>query len=125
VKAGAYGRERTQEKLVGLCHSGLELAEFFDEAGRLVRRVVAFDGFCSLSLDPATLLPTSHFTHDSMRPEDVPRLAGHRQVTDAHLLTLARRRGMRLVTFDAAIVALSGERSDVELLATAPPTAPP
>ena len=47
----------------------------------------------------------------------MPGLAGHRQVTDAHLLTLARRRGMRLVTFDVAIVALSGERSDVELLA--------
>jgi hypothetical protein len=75
VNASAYARERTQEQLVGLCHAGLDLAEFFNEAGRLVRRVVAFDGFCSLSLDPATLLPTSHFTHDSMRPEDVPRLA--------------------------------------------------
>jgi DNA-binding CsgD family transcriptional regulator len=75
VKTTAYARERTHEKLVELCHSGLDLEEFFDEAGRLVRRVVAFDGFCSLSLDPATLLPTSHFTHNSMRPEDVPRLA--------------------------------------------------
>lgn len=75
VKTTAYGRERTHEKLVELCHSGLNLEEFFDEAGRLVRRIVAFDGFCSLSLDPATLLPTSHFTHNSMRPEDVPRLA--------------------------------------------------
>ncbi len=46
---------------------------------------------------------------------DVPRIVGHRQVTDALLLTLARRHGMRLVTFDAAIVALAGGR-DVELL---------
>jgi uncharacterized protein len=53
----------------------------------------------------------------SITDEDVPRVVGHRQVTDAHLLTLARRRGMRLVTFDAAIVALAGARSDVELLA--------
>jgi predicted nucleic acid-binding protein len=61
----------------------------------------------------------------SITDDDVPRLAGHRQVTDAHLLTLARRRGMRLVTFDVAIVELGGERSDVELLAAAPPTGPP
>ena len=75
AKATPYARERTHEKLVELCHSGLDVPEFFDEAGRLLRRVVPFDGFCSLSLDPATLLPTSHITHDSMPPEDVPRLA--------------------------------------------------
>jgi uncharacterized protein len=46
---------------------------------------------------------------------DVPELAGYRQVTDAHLLTLARRSGMRLVTFDAGISALA-EGQDVELL---------
>ena len=46
---------------------------------------------------------------------DVPELAGYRQVTDAHLLTLARRSGMRLVTFDAGISALADGR-DVELL---------
>lgn len=46
---------------------------------------------------------------------DVPELSGYRQVTDAHLLTLARRSGMRLVTFDAGIRALA-EGHDVELL---------
>jgi hypothetical protein len=39
----------------------------------------------------------------------------HRQVTDAHLLTLARRRGVRLVPFDAGVWTLS-EGRDVELL---------
>lgn len=53
----------------------------------------------------------------SLVDEDVPTIVGHRQVTDAHLLTLARRRGVRLVTFDAAIAALGGGR-DVELLTT-------
>jgi hypothetical protein len=48
---------------------------------------------------------------------DVPRLSGHRQVTDAHLLTLARRRGVRLVTFDRGLVGLA-EARDVELLTT-------
>lgn len=46
---------------------------------------------------------------------DVPEVSGYRQVTDAHLLTLARRSGMRLVTFDAGIRALAQGR-DVELL---------
>lgn len=62
-------------------------------------------------------LDTHRFLTDdvSITDGDVPALAGHRQVTDAHLLTLARRHGVRLVTFDAGVLALSGER-DVELL---------
>lgn len=51
----------------------------------------------------------------SLADRDVPAIHGHRQVTDAHLLTLARRGGMRLVTFDAAIATLADGR-DVELL---------
>jgi toxin-antitoxin system PIN domain toxin len=47
--------------------------------------------------------------------DDVPRIVGHRQVTDAHLLTLARRRGVALVTFDAALATLAGGHG-VELL---------
>lgn len=46
---------------------------------------------------------------------DVPRIAGHRQVTDAQLLALARRHGVRLVTFDAALLTLA-EGRDVTLL---------
>jgi predicted nucleic acid-binding protein len=46
---------------------------------------------------------------------DVPRIAGHRHVTVAHLLTLARRHGTRVVTFDAGLSSLAGGR-DVDLL---------
>lgn len=53
----------------------------------------------------------------SLVDDDVPTIVGHRQVTDAQLLTLARRRGVRLVTFDAAMVSLAQGR-DVELLTT-------
>ncbi len=57
------------------------------------------------------------FLHDdvSLADPDIPPLLGHRQVTDAHLLALARRHDTRLLTFDAAMVtlALAGE---VELL---------
>ena len=58
------------------------------------------------------------FLTDDVSPcdSDLPPIVGHRQVTDAQLLTLARRRGIRLLTFDAAILALAEDR-DVELLA--------
>ena len=51
----------------------------------------------------------------SLTDADLPVITGHRQVTDAQLLTLARRHGIRLVTFDAGIAALAAGR-DVELL---------
>jgi toxin-antitoxin system PIN domain toxin len=51
----------------------------------------------------------------SLTDTDVPDIVGHRQVTDAHLLTLARRHGLQLVTFDAAIESLAGGQ-DVEVL---------
>jgi uncharacterized protein len=51
----------------------------------------------------------------SLTDAEVPKLTGHRQVTDAHLLTLARRHGVRLVTFDAGIARLAGG-DGIELL---------
>jgi toxin-antitoxin system PIN domain toxin len=51
----------------------------------------------------------------SMTDADVPRIVGHRQVTDALLLTVARRAGVDLVTFDTAIASLAGG-TGVELL---------
>jgi toxin-antitoxin system PIN domain toxin len=51
----------------------------------------------------------------SISDPDVPEIIGHRQVTDAHLLTLARRHGIPLLTFDTGIAALA-DGSDVELL---------
>ena len=63
--------------------------------------------------------PDHRFLTDdvSMGDSDVPSIAGYRQVTDAHLLTLARRRGVRLVTFDSSILAM-GDGKDVEVLTT-------
>jgi predicted nucleic acid-binding protein len=58
-----------------------------------------------------------HFVTDdvSITDVDVPRMLGHRQITDAHLMTLARRRGFRLLTFDTAFAKLA-QNQDVELL---------
>lgn len=54
----------------------------------------------------------------SLVDDDVPLIVGYRQVTDARLLTLARRRGVRLVTFDAGVFTLAQQRpkTPVELL---------
>jgi toxin-antitoxin system PIN domain toxin len=64
-------------------------------------------------------LPGHEFLIDdvSIADQDVPPMAGHRQVSDAHLLTLARRHRVRLVTFDAGLLALGGP-DDIELLRT-------
>jgi toxin-antitoxin system PIN domain toxin len=51
----------------------------------------------------------------SITAPDFPEIAGHRQLTDALLLTVARRHGTRLVTFDRGLDALAGGR-DVEIL---------
>jgi uncharacterized protein len=63
--------------------------------------------------------PDHRFLTDdvSMGDNDVPSIAGYRQVTDAHLLTLARRRGVRLVTFDSGILAMD-DGNHVEILTT-------
>jgi len=47
----------------------------------------------------------------SIGDADVPRMSGYRQVTDAHLLALARRRAVRLVTFDAGVLTLAEGRT--------------
>ncbi len=78
----------------------------------------------AIGVDAARTVLSALRAHDSHRflddnvsfgDSDIPKIAGYRQVTDAHLLTLARRRGLRLVTFDAGLLALSGGRN-VELL---------
>lgn len=51
----------------------------------------------------------------SIADADVPPIHGYRQVTDAHLVTLARRHAMPLVTFDAAIASLAGREACIVL----------
>jgi hypothetical protein len=62
------------------------------------------------------------FWSDDVSPCDADgtpfsHLAGYRQVTDAHLLTLARRRGGALATIDRGVLDLAGDGpSSVELI---------
>ncbi len=57
-----------------LIHRNLNLGAFFDAADRTLAGLIKFDSSCWLSLDPSTLLPTSHFT---------------RQIETDHLMELA------------------------------------
>ena len=98
-------------------------------------------GFVRLCMNP-TVVPTSVSARDAfallarwrelpgyqfisadqpLTLESMPadRLRGHRQVTDAVLLSLARQHGARLVTLDAGLTALCAEdhwRACVEVL---------
>jgi toxin-antitoxin system PIN domain toxin len=53
------------------------------------------------------------FVDNALVPHE--RLVGHRQVTDAHLLGIARRHGARVVTFDRAMTGLGSD--DVHVIA--------
>ncbi len=68
------GRLEDRRRFVRLLHRGLGLGAFFEAADRALAGLLQFDSSCWLGLDPATLLPTSHFT---------------RQVSSDHLLELA------------------------------------
>lgn len=83
-----------RQRITSACHRGLELRELFDATERALRGAVQFDGCCWLTLDPATYLPTSHIAHDSIRVEDVPRLARNEILEDDvnKLAELARAR---------------------------------
>ncbi len=51
-------------QVMRILHRDLDLRAFFDEADRTLGRLVRFDSSCWLSIDPATHLPTSHFSHE-------------------------------------------------------------
>jgi DNA-binding CsgD family transcriptional regulator len=57
-------RLEDRRRFVRLLHRGLGLDAFFDAADRALAGLLRFDSACWLSLDPATLLPTSHFSRE-------------------------------------------------------------
>lgn len=66
--------QQEHRRFVQLLHCGLDLEAFFDAADHALAALVPFDSSCWLSLDPSTMLPTSHFT---------------RQLESDHLMELA------------------------------------
>lgn len=71
-----------RQDFVRLVHRNLGLAEFFGEAGRLLRRAAPFDGWCWFTTDPATVLPTRHVSDGGLRDEDLPRIAHNEYLED-------------------------------------------
>jgi DNA-binding CsgD family transcriptional regulator len=53
-----------RRRFVRLLHRELDLDAFFDAADRTLAGLIDFDSSCWISLDPATLLPTAHFSRE-------------------------------------------------------------
>jgi len=60
-RAEAY--ERARREVARLAHTQLEPAPFLQRAAAALARAVPFDGGCWHTVDPATLLVTSHATN--------------------------------------------------------------
>ena len=55
----ASSSTRARAEILSAVHRGLGVREFSMAAARALRRALSFDGVCVLTIDPATLLPTS------------------------------------------------------------------
>jgi toxin-antitoxin system PIN domain toxin len=83
---------------------------------KAIAGAISADRACDVLRELRSVGHHRFLTNDvSLTDADAPPISGHRQVTDALLLAVARRRGMALVTFDRAIVTLAGGNG-VELL---------
>ncbi|MBA2239782.1 MAG: LuxR family transcriptional regulator [Solirubrobacterales bacterium] len=67
----SYARERAHERINALARHGLDLVTFWQEASEIITPVIPhFGGACWYTLDPASLLITSHY--NELMPELPP-----------------------------------------------------
>ncbi|MHB8399590.1 MAG: hypothetical protein ACYDCI_11765 [Candidatus Limnocylindrales bacterium] len=52
---------RVRADVIRLCQTAVDRLVFYGEANRLIAKIAPFDLSCWHQLDPATLLPTSHY----------------------------------------------------------------
>jgi DNA-binding CsgD family transcriptional regulator len=71
----AVSAERVRADLARVIHRRNDLRGFSLAAARILARAVPFDGVCVLTLDPATVLPTSEFVVDGLPPQATRRMA--------------------------------------------------
>src|SRR4051812_17191720 len=71
---GAGTSQRIRDDIVRLSHRGLGVREFSSGAVRALRRGVPHDGFCVLTMDPATMLPTGEVVEDGLPPAATDRM---------------------------------------------------
>ena len=77
----SYARERGRDRIAALPAQGLDLASFWREASEVIQPLVPhFMGACWYTLDPASLLITSHFNEHM--PELPPDALVHEYYTD-------------------------------------------
>jgi DNA-binding CsgD family transcriptional regulator len=74
---GAYARERSLDRTARAARAGLDLVGFWDEAREAVSSAVShYMAPCWFTLDPASLLVTSHYDHHEI-PELPPEWLAH------------------------------------------------
>jgi uncharacterized protein len=67
-----------------------------------------------MSLASLRALPAHRFITDDVNAASLPRLESYKDTTDAHLVTLAKRRGLKLATLDAVLIAQTWAASVAE-----------
>ena len=67
--------DRIRGDIIGLSHRGFGVRDFSLSAARILRRAIAFDGVCVVTMDPATLLLTGHVIENGLPEQATPRLA--------------------------------------------------
>ena len=77
----SYARDRGRERITSLAAKGLDLATLWCEASEVIQPLVPHDGgACWYTLDPASLLITSHFNEEM--PELPPGMLAHEYYED-------------------------------------------
>ena len=71
----ASSARRTRSEILRLVHRGLDIEGFSLAAARALHPAVSFDGFCMLTIDPATLLPTSEVVEHGLPEAALGRMA--------------------------------------------------
>ncbi len=66
------------------------------------------------ALDAIASMRTRRFLRDATRAQSLPRVSTSKDVTDAHLVRLARRNRLKLATLDAALCAKEWARGVAE-----------
>lgn len=67
--------ERLRDELTRLVHRGGRVRDFSLAAARSLERAVPFDGFCLVTMDPATMLPTGEVVENGLPPAATRRMA--------------------------------------------------
>jgi DNA-binding CsgD family transcriptional regulator len=71
----ARSRTRAHAEILTLVHHSVGVGEFSLAAAKSLRRAVSFDGVCVLTIDPATLLPTSETVEHGLPQAALARMA--------------------------------------------------